>query len=155
MLCRNGAAGGWSPWYPRIAPGRLGAGRTARGPPCRPGCRWAWKPAQGLATLADWAHRARRGRWMMSRSWRGATALTLVVALAGCVGEVPPGSHTQLAPVQAPTPPAGPPHVALLLPLTGPRGDLGAAMLKAAQMALSVPGGPMADIRDTAGDPAK
>jgi len=92
---------------------------------------------------------------MISRSWLGATALTLLVALAGCVGEVPPGGHAQLAPVQPPTPPAGPPRVALLLPLTGPRGDLGAAMLKAAQMALSVPGGPMADIRDTAGDPAK
>ncbi len=43
--------------------------------------------------------------------------------------------------------------MALLLPLSGPRADLGAAMLKAAQMALSVPGSPQLDVKDTQGAP--
>jgi ABC-type branched-subunit amino acid transport system substrate-binding protein len=45
--------------------------------------------------------------------------------------------------------------VALLLPLTGPRAEIGDSMLKAAQLALSAPGSPVLDIRDTGGDPAR
>ena len=43
--------------------------------------------------------------------------------------------------------------VALLLPLTGPRADLGQAMLKAAQLAVEAPGAPSLDARDTGGNP--
>ncbi len=63
-----------------------------------------------------------------------------------------PATTLPVAPPLALTPP-GPPRVALLLPLSGPRADLGAAMLKAAQMAVSVPGSPALDVKDTAGDP--
>jgi ABC-type branched-subunit amino acid transport system substrate-binding protein len=51
--------------------------------------------------------------------------------------------------------PAGPPRVAILLPLTGPRAEIGQSMLKAAQLALSAPGSPILDIKDTGGDPAR
>jgi branched-chain amino acid transport system substrate-binding protein len=43
--------------------------------------------------------------------------------------------------------------VAILLPLTGPRADLGQAMLKAAQLAVEAPGAPSLDARDTGGNP--
>ncbi|MEJ0048589.1 MAG: hypothetical protein WDN04_22630 [Rhodospirillales bacterium] len=53
----------------------------------------------------------------------------------------------------APPVPAGPPRVALLLPLTGPKADLAQSMLKAAQLALAAPGSPVLDVQDTGGDP--
>jgi ABC-type branched-subunit amino acid transport system substrate-binding protein len=43
--------------------------------------------------------------------------------------------------------------VAILLPLTGRLADIGKPMLRAAQLALSVPGSPMLDIKDTRGTP--
>jgi outer membrane PBP1 activator LpoA protein len=43
--------------------------------------------------------------------------------------------------------------VALLLPLSGPRADLGQVLLQAAQLALAVPNGPALDVKDTAGSP--
>ncbi len=59
------------------------------------------------------------------------------------------------APPMQPQVVAGPPRVALLLPLTGPRADIGDSMLKAAQLALSAPGSPVLDVHDTGGDPAR
>ena len=52
-----------------------------------------------------------------------------------------------------PPQPAGPPHVAILLPLTGPMAGIGGPMLQAAQMALSLPNSPVLDVKDTGGDP--
>ena len=44
-------------------------------------------------------------------------------------------------------------HVALLVPLTGPNAERGADLLKAAQLALAVPGSPSLDVKDTGGSP--
>lgn len=44
-------------------------------------------------------------------------------------------------------------RIALLVPLTGPRADLGQALVQAAQFALAVPGAPMLDVKDTGGTP--
>jgi branched-chain amino acid transport system substrate-binding protein len=86
---------------------------------------------------------------------RQASLLLLgTLALAGCGG-----------PAMGPPPvlgcgPGGCPgafgtrqKVAILLPLSGPRADLGQAMLKAAQLALEAPDSPMLDARDTGGSP--
>jgi ABC-type branched-subunit amino acid transport system substrate-binding protein len=43
--------------------------------------------------------------------------------------------------------------VAILLPLSGKLADIGRPMLRAAQLALQVPGSPVLDIRDTGGTP--
>jgi ABC-type branched-subunit amino acid transport system substrate-binding protein len=51
--------------------------------------------------------------------------------------------------------PAGPPRVAILLPLTGPMAGVAAPMLQAAQLAMSLPGSPVLDVRDTGGDPQR
>lgn len=44
--------------------------------------------------------------------------------------------------------------MAILLPLSGGLADIGKPMLRAAQLALSVPGSPILDIKDTGGTPA-
>jgi branched-chain amino acid transport system substrate-binding protein len=62
------------------------------------------------------------------------------------------GSPRPGGPTQVLSAPAGT-RVAILLPLTGPRADIGQAMLKAAQMALDGPGAPMLDSKDTGGTP--
>jgi ABC-type branched-subunit amino acid transport system substrate-binding protein len=43
--------------------------------------------------------------------------------------------------------------VAILLPLSGPRADFGQTMLRAAQLALDMPGAPPLDAKDTGGTP--
>jgi hypothetical protein len=48
---------------------------------------------------------------------------------------------------------AGGQRVAILLPLSGPRADLGQAMLHGAQLALDGPGAPALDAKDTGGTP--
>ncbi len=53
----------------------------------------------------------------------------------------------------ATTPP--PLRIAILLPLSGPRAELGQSLLKAAQLALSTQGAPLLDVRDTGGDPGR
>ena len=52
--------------------------------------------------------------------------------------------------------PAGPmgPHIALLAPVTGANAERGAALVQAAQLALSDPGSPALDVRDTHSTPA-
>src|ERR1700735_4327552 len=57
----------------------------------------------------------------------------------------PPPGLMQGPPVTGP--------VAILLPLTGRMADVGRPMLRAAQLALSVPGSPPLDVKDTKGTP--
>jgi ABC-type branched-subunit amino acid transport system substrate-binding protein len=86
------------------------------------------------------------------RSWLGVGALLL---LSACTefggGATPPVVAAPAGPVIPP----GPPRVALLLPITGPKAGLADSMLKAAKLAMSVPGGPVLDVQDTAGIPAQ
>ena len=78
------------------------------------------------------------------------------VLLAGCAGG-PAGYYSGGYPggTQLGTSPAASSaeRVAILLPLTGPRADIGDAMLKAAQLALSPPGSPRLTSYDTRGTP--
>ena len=77
------------------------------------------------------------------------------------VAPVPPGDQATLQSDVAPSdsaglptlptvPPSGP-KVGILLPLSGPNGSLGESMLRAARLALEVPGSPILDPHDTAG----
>jgi branched-chain amino acid transport system substrate-binding protein len=50
-------------------------------------------------------------------------------------------------------PTAGASRVAILLPLSGPRADLGQPMLQGAQLALDAPGAPALIVKDTGGTP--
>jgi branched-chain amino acid transport system substrate-binding protein len=81
---------------------------------------------------------------------RASGLLAALAVLAGCAtqGIGPYGT----GPAQAPEPGGGVASshaVAALLPLSGPNAQLGQAMLKAAQLALSGPGAPALDPRDT------
>ena len=51
------------------------------------------------------------------------------------------------------TPIVGANRVAILLPLSGPRADIGQPMLQAAQLALDTPGAPTLIVKDTGGTP--
>ena len=84
-----------------------------------------------------------------------APALGVAGLLAGCgqMGGPEPGPVSTVAPPAVL--PQGPRHLALLLPLTGPRADLAQALLKAAQLAAAAPNAPPLDVRDTGGDPAR
>ena len=74
--------------------------------------------------------------------------------LAGCTPAYQGGPAGSPGPA-APAVPAGTPQtVAILLPLSGPRGELGPPMLRAAQLALSAPGAPHLLQQDTGGAPA-
>ncbi len=85
------------------------------------------------------------------------------VALAGCGGGYgySGGYGYGGAPVPLTgAPPGGPggagpagQRVAILLPLSGARADLGQGMLRAAQLALDAPGAPPLDVKDTGGTP--
>jgi ABC-type branched-subunit amino acid transport system substrate-binding protein len=63
----------------------------------------------------------------------------------------PPGQSTAMTP--APTAPLVSGPVAILLPLTGNLAEIGQPMLRAAQLAMAVPGSPPLDIKDTGGTP--
>jgi branched-chain amino acid transport system substrate-binding protein len=89
---------------------------------------------------------------MLVRSWLSVAALLLVSA---CTYGGPPATPPMMTGAPPPVLPSGPPRVALLLPLTGPRAEFSASMVKSAQLALSTPGSPVLDVRDTAGDPAQ
>jgi ABC-type branched-subunit amino acid transport system substrate-binding protein len=89
---------------------------------------------------------------MVVRTWSAvAIWLTLGLPLAACtdLGEPATAPRAMMAPQEVP---AGPPRVALLLPLTGPKADLAQSMLKGARLALAAPGSPLLDVQDTAGD---
>ena len=72
------------------------------------------------------------------------------LGLTACQGPRPDGSF---GPTLGPggTVESGP--VAILLPLTGRLAEIGKPMLRAAQLALSVPGSPILIVKDTAGSP--
>jgi branched-chain amino acid transport system substrate-binding protein len=76
-----------------------------------------------------------------------------MLALAGCVAQMgaAPGVPVRLGQASAGGAPSG--HVAILLPLSGPRAEIAQALLKGAQLALAGPGAPSLDVRDTAGTP--
>src|SRR5208337_1902597 len=85
---------------------------------------------------------------MLRFAW---ASVCLSLALAACVAAPYP---PPVAGGPAPPPVAAPVrHVAILAPLTGPRSDLGAALVNGAQLALDVPGAPVLDVRDTFGTP--
>jgi branched-chain amino acid transport system substrate-binding protein len=63
----------------------------------------------------------------------------------------PPGQ--QPAMMSAPVGPAVSGPVAILLPLTGKLAEIGQPMLRAAQLAMAVPGSPVLDVKDTGGTP--
>src|SRR4051812_43936068 len=81
------------------------------------------------------------------------------VALAGCGGGSgygPRGIGPVPVPLMGGQPGAGGPtgqRVAILLPLSGARADIGQAMLHAAQLALDAPGAPPLNAKDTGGTP--
>jgi ABC-type branched-subunit amino acid transport system substrate-binding protein len=80
--------------------------------------------------------------------------LAAALALTACADLTPPAmppAPTVLG--SATTPP--PLRIAILLPLSGPRAELGQSLLKAAQLALSTQGAPLLDVRDTGGDPGR
>jgi branched-chain amino acid transport system substrate-binding protein len=82
--------------------------------------------------------------------------LICALALAGC-GQQTSGRYGggYQSGLSAPTPLGGTRHAAAaLLPLTGPRADLGQVLLQAAQLALQDNTGPRLDALDTGGTPA-
>ena len=80
--------------------------------------------------------------------------LTSSLALQACVGAAPPVAVRPVAsPAASTAAPAGR-GVAILAPLTGPNAERGAALVRAAQLALAEPGSPKLDVRDTMGTPA-
>ena len=91
--------------------------------------------------------------------FRRAFALALgTLALAACAVSPEPASQRPAAVVR-PVVPVGTPSnvappgrgVALLAPLSGPNAERGKALAQAAQLALSAPGSPPLDVRDTGG----
>jgi hypothetical protein len=81
-----------------------------------------------------------------------------MLALAGCGGaRSGRGGYGPIAlggPGSLSTPAPAGRGVAILAPLTGPNAERGQALVKAAQLALSEPGSPPLDVRDTGGTPA-
>lgn len=77
------------------------------------------------------------------------------LALAGCAGYGGPAGGPQTGPMSlgAGAGGGGNQRIAILLPLTGPRAELGQSMLQAAQLALASPGSPQLDPKDTGGTP--
>lgn len=95
------------------------------------------------------------------RALAAVSATVSALALTACVAEPAPARYGPAPlgialPSQAiplPGPGGGGRKMAILLPLTGGNAELGASMLKAAQLALSQPGSPTLDSRDTGGTP--
>jgi branched-chain amino acid transport system substrate-binding protein len=82
---------------------------------------------------------------------------TLGLAACGSSNTAAPGAVNQgqsLERPQSATPaPSGPSQIAILLPLSGRLAEIGRPMLRAAQLALAVPGSPTLIVKDTAGTP--
>ncbi|MCW3474736.1 hypothetical protein OL599_09080, partial [Rhodovastum sp. RN2-1] len=89
---------------------------------------------------------------MLRRSF---VLLAATLALAGCGGAPFGGGPTRLSLGGQPSTavPAGR-GVAILAPLSGPNAERGQALVRAAKLALSEPGSPALDVRDTGGTPA-
>ncbi|MBN8898914.1 MAG: penicillin-binding protein activator, partial [Rhodospirillales bacterium] len=80
---------------------------------------------------------------------------TLALAACGSGGSYGPAGTgpTVLGTPAANASAHGGSRVAILLPLSGPRADLGQAMLQAAQLALPAPDSPPLSVKDTRGTP--
>lgn len=78
-----------------------------------------------------------------------------LLSLSACTGGPPPATGPGAFTALGAPPPPGPPRIALLLPITGPMSNLAQPMIHAAQLALSQPGSPVLDIKDTGGDPER
>ena len=76
-----------------------------------------------------------------------------LLGISACTTGPLPATPPPTGSAIAPSAPAGPPHIAILLPLSGPMANIGAPMLQAAQLAFSLPNSPILDVRDTGGDP--
>src|ERR1700761_4676501 len=86
--------------------------------------------------------------------------LTSVLGFAGCgsigggiYGSGPSASTTYLAPNTADLATGPKPAVAILVPLTGPRANIGQILVQAAQLGLQDPNSPKLDVLDTGGTP--
>ena len=87
---------------------------------------------------------------------RRCLCLGLLLGASACTSGTGPATPPVLgAPIPQAAPASGPPHIAILLPLSGPMAGLGGPMLQAAQLALSLPGSPILDVHDTGGDPQR
>jgi ABC-type branched-subunit amino acid transport system substrate-binding protein len=86
---------------------------------------------------------------------RSLGCVAALCALSACTTGDGPATAPLVAAPPLQTAPAGPPHIAILLPLTGPMANIAGPMLQAAQLALSLPGSPVLDVRDTGGDPQR
>jgi branched-chain amino acid transport system substrate-binding protein len=78
-----------------------------------------------------------------------------LLAVSACTYGGPPATPPMVAAPPTVIAPPGPPRIAILLPLTGPMAGVAGPMLQAAQLALSLPGSPVLDVRDTGGDPQR
>src|SRR4051812_44387063 len=119
------------------------------------GCRSVWKQAQGQQVR----------RWMRCADWRevhqvlprAKYLLVCILMLAGCTtGQYgyqtgAPTSRLPLSMGGGGAPSAGGGKIALLLPMTGPRADVGQVMSQAAQLALPPGYAPNLDLIDTGG----
>ncbi len=88
-----------------------------------------------------------------SQAYLPPSILTYGRGQPGAYGQ--PGPYGALPPAQpgAPLPTPAGRRVALLVPLTGPNAERGAALANAARLALGVPGSPPLDVLDTGGTP--
>lgn len=85
-----------------------------------------------------------------------ACAIVGLLLVTACTAFGPPATPPPFAgPPLAGQAPTGPVAVAILLPMTGANATAGADLLKAAQLALSPPGSPPLDIKDTGSDPQR
>ena len=86
-------------------------------------------------------------------------SLAGTLALTACVVAPPPAPTRPVTPLPltaqptVPAPAAAGHGIAILAPLTGSNAELGQALVRAAQLALSQPGSPTLDVRDTGGTP--
>ena len=127
-------------------PGRVASGRR--------GCRSAWKPAQDLApawagasSSGDAAHESSGIRAPCRNRWPGSLHRRTLSGVAGIL------RASVRAGRAAPTAPPEGGKVAILLPLTGARAEIGQALLQSAQLALAAPGSPTLVSQDTGGSP--
>jgi ABC-type branched-subunit amino acid transport system substrate-binding protein len=90
---------------------------------------------------------------MIRPAWVVLGSALLLSACGPMFYGTPPAPVVNVAP--PPQAPAGPRHLALLLPLSGPNAAVAQAMQLAAQMAAAAPGSPPLDIQDTGGDPQR
>src|ERR1019366_9304855 len=161
------SAGGRSDACPRTGPGRCAVRRHGHDLIRLRGCRSGWKQAQDRpagraappASRGAGPHRAKYQRETWGMLCRAFVLLLGTLGLAAC-GAKDTGAPTAInqphgqAAGTTPTPgPAAAGPVAILLPLSGKMAEIGKPMLWGAQLALSIPGAPILDVKDTDGTP--